>query len=107
MLELSDTARKELDAFFSSKPDEEKSIRIYAMNACHGPMLQIALDTAGSDDVVEKNGDYSFCIDKNLLSQVKGVKIDLTYMGFVVDPEEPLPVPEGAGGCGGCCGGCH
>ncbi|MBQ7607429.1 MAG: IscA/HesB family protein [Desulfovibrionaceae bacterium] len=106
MLELSDSARKELDAFFISKPEEQKSIRIYSVNACHGPMLQIALDNAAENDVVEKNGDYSFCIDKDLLAQVKSVKIDLTYMGFVVDPEQPLPVTEG-GGCGSCCGGCH
>ena len=30
----------------------------------------------------------------DLVAQIKGVKIDMTYMGFTVDPEVPLVVPE-------------
>ena len=107
MLELSDTARKELDEFFAAKPEEAKNIRIYSAMGCGGPRLNMALDNPNDNDVIEKNGDYSFCIEKSLLEQVKSVKVDLSYMGFVVEPEVPLPVPEGAaGGCAGCSG-CH
>lgn len=105
MLELTENARKELDSFFSSKPEEERSIRIYSAYSCSGPRLFIALDKANENDAVEKNGDYSFCIDKELLAQVKSVTIDLNYLGFDVQPEVALPMPEG-GGCASCSG-CH
>ena len=107
MLELSDSARKELDDFFASKPEEKKSIRIFTAMGCGGPRLNMALDEPNDKDFVEKNGDYSFCIEKELLNQVKSVKIDLSYMGFTVEPEVALPVPEGGSCCSTCGGGCH
>ena len=105
MFELTDTARKELDAFFAEKPEEKKNIRVYQAMSCSGLSLNMALDDPSDNDVTEQNGSYTFCIDKALLAQVKSCKIDLTFMGFTVEPEIPLPMPEG-GGCA-TCGGCH
>ena len=52
---------------------------------------------------MEEQG-FAFCIAKDLLAQIKGVTIDLTYMGFTVDPEVPLA--SSGGGCGSCGSGC-
>lgn len=107
MLELSESARKELNAFFEANPTTEQQIRIYQAMGCGGPRLNIALDSPTDSDVVEKVDTLSFCIDKKLLDEVKSVKIDLSYMGFIVEPEVPLAVPEGmVGGCASCAG-CH
>ncbi len=108
MLELTESARKELESFFADKKKE--TIRIYASTSCCGPRLGMALDEAqDTDTVVEKDG-FTFCMAKDLLDQVKSVKIDLTYMGFAIEPEVPLPAGEGGcsscgSGCGGSCGG--
>lgn len=103
MLELTDSARKELEAYFAGK--EKSSIRIYlAPGGCCGPRLALALDAATDQDQAEEQGGFTFCINKDLLAQVQGVKIDLTQMGFSVDPVAPLP--QSGGGCGSCSGGC-
>lgn len=104
MFELSDDAKKELDAYFEGK--DKGTIRIYlAPGGCSGPSLRLALDDAGADDDTEELGGYKFCINRELLGQIGGGKIDVTPMGFIVEPTNPLPESAG-GGCGGCCGGC-
>lgn len=41
----------------------------------------------------------------DLVAQIKGVKIDMTYMGFIVDPEVPLASSgSSCGSCGSSCG---
>jgi len=40
------------------------------------------------------------------LTEVQGVKIDLTYMGFAVDPVVPFASDGNSGGCGSCSSGC-
>ena len=108
MIEVSDSARKELCAFFESNPTTDRKIRIFSAVTCHGPFLNIALDKPTDNDVVDDLGDFSFCIDKALLAEVKSVKIDLSYAGFLVEPEVPLTAPEGTGsGCCPGCAGCH
>lgn len=105
MFELSEDAKKELDAYFEGK--DKGTIRIYlAPGGCSGPSLRLALDDAGPDDATEEQGGYTFCLNKDLLDQIGGGKIDVTPMGFIVEPEKPLPEAAGGGGCGGCCGGC-
>ena len=103
MLDLSESARKELEAFFADK--EKSPIRVYlAPGGCGGPHLALALDAAGDEDQSEEQGGFTFCINKDLLAQVEGVSIDLTYAGFTVEPKNPLP--NTGGGCSGCSGGC-
>lgn len=105
MVELSDDAKKELDAYFEGK--EKGEIRIYLMpGGCSGPRLGLALDAPTDADVVEEANGYKFCIDRKLSDDIGNVKIEITPMGFDVVPEKPLPQPEGGSGCGGCCGGC-
>lgn len=104
MLTLSEGAKKELDAYFDGK--EKGTIRVFlAPGGCSGPRLSLAIDDAGEDDQKEDVDGYTFCINNDLLAQVKSVAVDLTPMGFIVEPEVPLPAGSG-GGCGGCCGGC-
>lgn len=104
MLEISEGAKKELDAYFDGK--EKGTIRIFlAPGGCSGPRLALALDEKGEDDSSEEAGGYTFIINNDLLGQIGGAKIDLTPMGFMIEPEKPLPQAAG-GGCGGCCGGC-
>jgi len=105
MLELSESAQKELEAYFEGK--ERGVIRIYlAPGGCSGPRLALGLDESAPDDDVEEQGGFKFCINRKLAEQIGSAKIDLNQMGFVVEPENPLPQPEGGSACGGCCGGC-
>lgn len=105
MLELSESARKELESYFEGK--DKSTIRIYlAPGGCSGSRLALALDDATDDDESREVDGFTFCINKNLLEQIEGAKIDLSQMGFVVEPSVPLPESSAGGGCGGCCGGC-
>lgn len=105
IFELSDAARKELEAYFEGK--DKEPIRVYlAAGGCSGPRLAMALDEPGADDTVEEIDGFKFCINNELKDQIKSAKIDLTPLGFDVKPENPLPEMPGGGGCGGCCGGC-
>lgn len=42
-------------------------------------------------------------MDKDLVTTTGGVTVDITYMGFTVEPAVPLNTPQG--GCGGSCSG--
>ena len=101
MVQVSDSARAELDAFFTDKP--KSGIRIYlAPGGCSGPRLALALDEANENDKSFEANGYTFCLESDLLERVGSVKIDVSYMGFMVEPELPL----GGGGCSSCGGGC-
>ena len=105
MLELTESAQKELAAFFEGK--EKSTIRVYlAPGGCSGPHLALALDAATDEDVIEDQGVFSFCINKDLVGEVQGVKIDLTYMGFAVEPVVPFASDGNGGGCSSCSSGC-
>ncbi len=101
MITMSEEARKELEAYFG---DKREPIRIIlSAGGCGGPHLQLVLDAAGDEDVVYDVNSFSICMSKELEEMVGGVAIDLTYMGFTLTPEIPLP---GGGSCGSCCGSC-
>jgi Fe-S cluster assembly iron-binding protein IscA len=105
MIEVTDNARKELDAYFADK--EKSPIRIYlAMGGCSGPRLGLALDEPGAGDEQYPWNGYTFVMAKELAQDASFVKIDMTGMGFAVSSD--LPLPEGGGcGCGsGSSGGC-
>lgn len=103
MISVTEKAHKELEAYFDGK--ERTPIRVYAASGgCSGPRLALALDEpTDEDERVEADG-FTFCISKELSSSVGAVTIDLSYMGFVVTSENPLPGGGGCGGCSGCCG---
>ncbi len=105
MITVTDAARKELEAYFADK--ERGAIRVYlAPGGCAGPRLALALDDAGEEDAAFEDGGFTFCINKSLLEKVVSVAIDLSDMGFMVEPSAPLEFGGSAGGCGTCCGGC-
>ncbi|WP_300717456.1 IscA/HesB family protein [uncultured Desulfovibrio sp.] len=104
MITLSEAVRKELEAYFSGK--ERQTIRVFlAPGGCSGPRLALALDEPGDGDTKIEQDGFAFCINTELLRQVKSLSIDLSYMGFTVTPEVPLP-SSGESSCGGCCGSC-
>ena len=88
MITLSENARKELEAYFADK--ERQTIRVYlAPGGCSGPRLVLALDEPGDEDARFEQDGFAFCINKELLQQVKSVSIDLSYLGFTVNPKCP------------------
>lgn len=99
MFSMTDPAKQELEAYFADK--DKTPIRIYLAGGCGGPRLALALDEPGEDDTVVEDSGFSFCINKELLSLVGSVAVDMTPMGFSVEPEFPLP--NAGGGCGGGC----
>ena len=103
MLDLSESARKELEAYFADK--ERENIRIYlAPGGCSGPRLALALDGPTDADTQFHEGGFSFCVNKELLAKIGGVTIDMTYMGFMVNPAIPLQGSGAPSACGGCAG---
>ena len=67
------------------------------LSACISP-----LDEPTPEDKVFEQDGFTFCIAGDLLETVGGVSIDLTYMGFSVEPEIPL-ANTGGSSCGGSC----
>lgn len=110
MITMSEDARKELDAFFVSHPEMNKSIRIYlAPGGCCGPRLTMALDEANDQDVTETLEGMTFCMARELSEKTGEMSLDVSYMGFTLTPEHPLEMGGGCSSCGGSCGsgGCH
>ena len=103
MLKISESARKELTAFFSDKP--KSAIRVYLAPGEQGPNLELVLDNPTEDDAVLEDSGFSFCMTKSLLQQIGGLTVDLSYMGFTLEPDNPLP-KKVSGGCSGCCSSC-
>lgn len=110
MITISDAAQKELDAFFDANQDAPKSVRIYlAPGGCCGPALNMALDPATDTDAQEDINGVVYCMAKELFEVTGAISVDISYMGFTITPENPLPSMGGgcscSGGCGGGCGG--
>ena len=108
MFTLSNSAKKELEAFFSQK--DRSYIRIFpGQGGCTGSKLALALDTPNDEDHTFQLEGYDFCIEKSLLNLIKGASIDLSYKGFIVEPIEDLPQkksPCSSNGCQSCGGSC-
>jgi Fe-S cluster assembly iron-binding protein IscA len=101
MIEVSDSARQELDAYFDGK--EKAPIRVcLAPGGCSGPRLSLALDSPGDSDEIFDEKDYVFCINKELLRVLKSVKLDFSDRGFSIEAEEAF-----GGGCASCQSGCE
>ena len=102
MISLSDAARKELDAFFSGNPDAKKSVRVFpAPGGCCGPTLSMALDDADDNDVSEEIGGVTYCMTKELYEAIGNISVDLSYLGFAIVSERPVPDMGGSCSCGG------
>ena len=102
MITLTDDARRELEAYFAGSGKAKSPIRIYlAPGGCRGPRLALALAEPAEADARFDVDGLVFCMDKALADTTGGVTVDLTYMGFTVEPKVPL----NARGCGGSCSG--
>ena len=103
MLEITETALKELNAFFEGK--DKQSIRIYlAPGGWRGPRLALALDEPLEDDTVIEQDGFTFCVNETLLKDSEGMQLDVTYMGFVIEPKKPFAnAGSDCGSCGSSC----
>ena len=106
MVELSDSAREELEAYFEGK--EKSAIRIFlASGGCAGVRLVMALDEPDENDETCEQGGFTFIVSKELLSTTGNLNINMGPAGFSIDSDIPI---NSAGGCSGCasagtCGG--
>ena len=79
MITVSDEARRELEAYFADK--EKTPIRVYlAPGGCGGPRLALALDEPGEEDMSVEDHGITYCINKDLVTAVEAVSIQLTPM---------------------------
>ena len=106
MLHVTESARRELDAYFADK--EKSPIRVYlASGGCSGPRLALALDESNDADTVFDENGLTFSVNNTLLAQTGDITVDLTDFGFAVDSANPVNTGGGCGGgCGGCAGSC-
>ncbi len=106
MITVTENAQKELDSFFTTYPDSEKSVRIYmAPGGCCGPSLNMALDKANEGvDLTEEVNGIVYCMTPELAEMTGAVTLDVSYMGFMLQTERQLPGGGscGSGGCSGC-----
>ncbi len=107
MLELSQSAREELEAYFDER-GEKSPVRVFLANSCAGMRLSLALDQPADDDLTFEADGFTFLVSKELFELTGNITVDLGPMGFDILTETPLEL-EG-GGCSGCpsagaCGG--
>ena len=107
MISVSDSALKELDAYFQDK--DLVPIRIYlAPGGCSGPRLSLALDEKRDGDEELVSGKYTFLIETALLQDAKPIGVDMGAMGFTITSSLQLGGGScsSGGGNGGCSSGC-
>ena len=107
MIEISDTAKQQLEDYFKDK--EASPIRVYAAGGCcSGPRLALALDEVRDGDESFASGGFTFLVDKGLFAQTGNIRVDMTPYGFSVDSDNPLESSGGScgSGCGSGGGGC-
>ncbi len=62
----------------------------------------MALDESNDNDEIFDADGFTFCIEKPLVKQVSFLRVDITYMGFVVDSD--MQLASSGGSCGSSCG---
>ena len=99
MLEVTETATKQLEEFFKDK--EIPGIRIF-MNegGWGGPSLAMALDEPSENDDIFNIDNFKYIINKDFMEKAKPLKVDYSTLGFKISSSMDL----GGGGCGGGCG---
>ena len=103
MVELTDSARKELDNYFTE--NEKAPVRVFLHpGGCSGPALALALDEPTDNDEVFDLDGLTVVVEKQLHASAEPIVIDMTEMGFTISSS--LKMPEGGGGCSSCGGGC-
>ncbi len=100
MLELTDTARKELDNYFADK-DKTPSASISPRAAVPAPAWPWPWTTPSRRRGHRAHGRLTFLVEKELYAAAKPITVDVTYAGFTVASSLQLA----GGGCG-CSSGC-
>lgn len=97
MIELTKTAKEQLDMHFSNK--EIIPIRLYLAGRCGGPQLALSMDNQKENDEVHKICNYIFVIDSELMSNAVHIVIDYNfYTGFKIKSS----LNTQSLGCGSC-----
>ncbi len=102
MLKITDKALRELNKFFEGR--EVKTMRVsLASGGCSAPELVLTEDEAKEDDTVIELAPFTFCVNTSLLEESQGMEIDVSYMGFTIEPKKHfVKSPD----CGMCATGC-
>jgi hypothetical protein len=61
----------------------------------------LALDESSESDTVYELDGYKFVMSPDLAKDATYFKVDISYMGFTVSSD--IPMPSNGGGCGSSC----
>lgn len=97
MLEVSESAQKEIATYFQGK--DPLPIRLFLQEGgWGGPSISMAIDNEKkANDNVYEIGGFEYLVDKEFMVQTASIKIDFNGFGFLVSSG----IPQG-GACGGC-----
>jgi len=83
VIEVTDRALKEIEKLINvnGKNAKDKKIRIFLSGiGWSGPRFNLALDEQKENDEIYSGKNVDFVVDKNLISQYKGFKIDYSRL---------------------------
>ncbi|WP_022669049.1 IscA/HesB family protein [Desulfospira joergensenii] len=96
MINVSETAREQVKAYFEGK--EVQPVRIFLNSGgCGGPSLAMALDEKKEDDAVFTHDGIDYIMEKSLMKEASPVEVNFSGMGFRLDSSLKL-----GGGCSSC-----
>jgi iron-sulfur cluster assembly protein len=105
MLQVTQKANEMISSFLKER-GELASIRIFLSGdgCCSGPSLGMALDEPQENDEIIKDNEITYLIEKDLLNQVKPIKIDFidSAMGSGFTIISSLLKGNSCGSCSGC-----
>ncbi len=96
MLEVTDTAQKQIADYFKEKEVEPVRI-LLQQGGCGGPSLVMGLDEPKDTDNVYEIGRVQYLVDKDLMRKARFIKVDFNEVGFKLTSRTAL-----GGGCSGC-----
>lgn len=77
IINISDSAKKELNSLFDSYNLDTKFIRIYInkINAWYEPIFSLALDEPCKNDIIFKSDDFNIILNKDLSDKISIINI--------------------------------
>ena len=95
MLEVSESAQKEIAAYFQGK--DPLPIRLFLQEGgWSGPSISMAIDNEKKvNDRVFEFGEFKYLVDKDFMAKATPIKIDFNGFGFMISSG----IPQG-GACG-------
>ena len=102
MFEVTPKAHEMVKEFLKDREDIPPIRIVLSQGGWSGPSLGMALDELRDEDEVFDQGDIKYVVDKNLLDQVKPIKVDYVNSamgsGFSITSNMAM-----GGGCGSGC----